>query len=80
MVILKNILDSVGLSYIWYNKEEKANFLKVKLKTTLSQFIQKWNDDLLTHSKCRLYKQYKKWIEIKNIFVIITSIIVPLYM
>ena len=51
-----------------------TNFLKVKIKTTLrDQFIQKWNDDLLTYSKYRFYKLYKTELKLENYLVLLTA-------
>ena len=64
---VKYILDSCGLSYMWYQQQEL--FTK-QCKFIIHQRIedialQKWNTDIST-SMCKMYRIFKKQLDFEN--------------
>ena len=58
---VKNILDNVGLSYVWNSQQcVNSKWIVASVKTTLyDQFLQKWNSDINMSSKGTNYKSFK---------------------
>ena len=55
---VKYILDSCGLSYMWYNQHEiPTKQCKVIIHRRIEDIaLQKWNTDISTSSMCRMYR------------------------
>ena len=59
--ILDDVLDDVGLSYIWNNQFcNNTKWIVAKVKNTLrDQYIQKWHANIDSSSKGVIYKTFK---------------------
>ena len=65
---VKYILDSCGLSYMWYQQQELST---KQCKFIIHQRIedialQKWNTDISTSSMCKMYRIFKKQLDFEN--------------
>ena len=65
---VKYILDSCGLSYMWYNQHEiPTKQCKVIIHRRIEDIaLQKWNTDISTSSMCRMYRLFKKQLDFEN--------------
>ena len=65
---VKYILDSCGLSYMWYNQHEiPTEQCKVIIHRRIEDIaLQKWNTDISTSSMCRMYRLFKKQLDFEN--------------
>ena len=57
---VKYILDSYGLSYMWYQQQElSTKQCKVIIHQRIEDIaLQKWNTDISTSSMCKMYRIY----------------------
>ena len=56
-----SLLDSLGLSYIWFNQDNTIESFKRKVKQRLrDQFIQEWQSRVAENSVCSNYRLFKK--------------------
>jgi len=74
LAFVKSILDDCGLSNIWESQENvenlNAKWLKNKIRRVLNdQFIQSWQENMNSSSKCMLYKCHKHKIEYEKYLV-----------
>ena len=55
---VKYILDSCGLSYMWYQQQElSTKQCKVIIHQRIEDIaLQKWNTDISTSSMCKMYR------------------------
>ena len=65
---IKHILDTTGLSSVWYRwKYINPVWLKNRIKTVLrDQFVQSWNHDILSMKSCSVYCMMKDSFDIEN--------------
>ena len=65
---VKYILDSCGLSYMWYQQQElSTKQCKVIIHQRIEDIaLQKWNTDISTSSMCKMYRIFKKQLDFEN--------------
>ena len=60
---VKYILDSCGLSYMWYNQHEIPTKQCIEVQAVYQRIediaLQKWNTDISTSSMCKMYRIFK---------------------
>jgi hypothetical protein len=68
---IHRILDECGFSHVWFNHGNmEATTVKRLVKLRLKdQFVQKWNNDINSSSKCCIYKSYKDCLELEDYLV-----------
>ena len=73
---VKYILDSCGLSYMWYNQHEiPTKQCKIIIHRRIEDIaVQKWNTDVSTSSMCRMYRLFKNNLISKICYIQITEI------
>ena len=61
LVKIRDMLNSLGLSYVWQNQRvENIDCFKLLVKTTLlDQYLQRWQAQVRESSKCSFYKVIK---------------------
>ena len=65
---VKYVLDSCGLSYMWYQQQElSTKQCKVIIHQRIEYIaLQKWNTDISTSSMCKMYRIFKKQLDFEN--------------
>ena len=65
---VKYILDSCGLSYMWYQQQQlSTKQCKVIIHQRIEDIaLQKWNTDISTSSMCKMYRIFKKQLDFEN--------------
>ena len=61
LIKVHSLLDSLGLSYIWFNQDNTIESFKRTVKQRLrDQFIQEWQSRVAENSVCSNYRLFKK--------------------
>lgn len=57
---VKNILDNIGYSYLWFNTNPNINYFPMLQKRISDQFQQDWHSSIISTTKLDYYVRFKK--------------------
>ena len=65
---MKNIIDSCGLSYLWFNQNKiDTKQSKQILHNRIADIaLQNWYTEVFTSSMCTIYRRFKKQLDFEN--------------